>query len=296
MTPLQDISHISDSVKGQTQDSSIECQPSAEKRVDTAKGGSDAEVEKLRSELVAMKDRAEASEDNLAVLQHRFETKHGQLHKTKKDLDAAIEGAKRSATRIERQRDEILKLKEEKADLAKQLEDARNIIKSGGGSQAELVQSQEETERLTTDNEKLQRTVKQERSHAEYTRQQYQNASSSAAKSGMELRQLEEKITELKQKASEEAARLKALKQKNDEQTHLARIKELETTLAQRNTILSKKEEEIFELRKNRPTTRATSMQPRSPKWNNNSSRPASPAPNSSTPRASSALRFRSEA
>ena len=296
MTPLQGISHISDSAKGQAQDSSVQREASGEKRADIAKGEHSAEVEKLRSDLEDMRNRLQTTETHFATLQHRFETKHNQYHKIRKDLEVAIEGTKRSATRIERQRDEILKLKEDKLDLTKQLEEARNMIKSGGGSQAELVTSQEETRRLTAENQKLQRTVQYEKSQAEYTRQQYQNASSKAAQYGTEVSQLEEKVKELKQKASEEAARLKELKQKNDAKTHLERIKELEMTLAQRDAVLTKKEEEIHELRKNRPNTRATSMQPRSPKLNNNSSRPASPAPNNATPRASSALRFRSEA
>ena len=293
MTPLQTISHVSDSAKDQTQD---EGQPPAKESSGTSKGEPSAEVKKLRADLEDMKNRLQKTETHLSTLQHRFETKHNQYHKIRKDLEAATEGAKRSATRLERQRDEILKLKEDKLALAKQLEEARNMIKSGGGSQAELVTSQEEAQRLSAENQKLQRTLQYEKSQAEYTRQQYQNASSKAAQYGTEVGQLEEKIKELEQKASGEAARLKELKLKNDAKTHLTRIEELETTLAQRDRVLRKKEEEIHELRKNRPTTRATSMQPRSPKLNNNSSRPASPAPNNATPRASSALRFRSEA
>ncbi|KAL1956833.1 hypothetical protein VTO42DRAFT_6783 [Malbranchea cinnamomea] len=297
MSPSQDITHVSDSAKGQTQDNSTGPQHLMEKTVGSTKKEPDTEIEKLRSALAEMENRLKATEASLSALQHRYETKHSQLHKVRKDLEAALEGAKRSASRIERQTEEILKLKEEKAALAKQLEDARNIIKSGGGDAAELVKSREEAQRLRAENEKLQRTVHQERSQSEYTRQQYQNASSAAAKSGMEVRKLEEEIKELKKKSSEEAVHLKTLRQRSDEKTHLARIRELETTLALRESILAKKEEEIFELRKNRPNTRSTSLQPRSPKWNNNNSRPASPAPNTSaTPRGSSALRFRAEA
>lgn len=188
-----------------------------------------------------------------------------------------------------------MKLKEERTSLTKDLEDARNTIRSGGGLEADLENAREEVRQLTKQNASLERTVKREKSQAEYTRTQYQNASTSAAQSAMQLRQIQDQIEELKQKASGNASRLKELKTKNDEQNYIDRIEELESAFAMREDILNRKEEELRELKKNRPSTRATSIQPRSPKWT--ASRPASPVPgaNNSTSRGGSALRFRAD-
>lgn len=287
MTPLQDVTHISDSMKGQTQDTNAEL-------ADKSNADLVQEVKKLRSALDESQECLKTTEASLAPLQHRYEKKHKQLHKTREDLDAALEGAKKSESRIEKQKDEITKLKDEKAALIKELEEARNVIKEGGGTPAEVEKGQEEARKLAAENEKLQRTVNQERSQSEYTREQYQNASSSAAQSALELRQREEEVENLKSKASDEARRLKKLRLKNDSKADLARIEELEATLASRDQLLEKKEEELSEMRKNRQTTRATSLQPRSPKWG--PSRPVSPGTTSNpAPRASSALRFRAE-
>ena len=279
-------------MKGQTQDANAEGRSEQE-----GKSNADLmqEMNALRSALHESQERQKKTEASLASLQHRYEKRHIQLHKTRQDLDAALETAKKSESRIEKQKDEIMKLKDEKASLMKELEEARNTIKEGGGTSAELEKIQEELRKLTSENEKLQRTVNQERSQAEYTRQQYQNASSSAAQSALELRQREEEVEDLKTKASDEARRLKKLRSKNDSKADLARIEELEATLASRDQLLEKKEEELAEMRKNRHSTRATSLQPRSPKWG--PTRPDSPGPPifNSAPRSSSALRFRAE-
>lgn len=290
-TPFQDITHISDSMGGLTQDKDMSI---SESQIPQQSVTYSAELENLRKALAESQARVQTMESNLATLQHRHETKHLILHETRQELEKALETGKRAETKLERQKGEILKLKDEKAALTKDLEEARNTIKSGGGLESDLEKAREEARSLTKDNSALQRTVQQERSQGEYTRQQYQNASSSAAQSAMEIRQLEDKVRDLETKASGEAARLKELKMKNDQQTHLARVEELEAALAAREEILTRKEEEVRELRKNRPSTRATSMQPRSPKCG--PSRSASPAPNSiSSAVRGSALKFRTE-
>lgn len=160
---------------------------------------------------------------------------------------------------------------------------------------AELEAAQEEIRRLTKENESLERKAEYEKKQADYTREQYQNASTIAAQSGIEIRQLRNENEELKRKLAGEAIKLKELNIKNDQNTHLSRIAELEATLASREELLHRKEEELRELKKNRPSTRSTSTQPRSPKWAGNS-RPTSPSLNNSgLAGRGSSLRFSSE-
>ncbi|PGH04247.1 hypothetical protein GX51_03592 [Blastomyces parvus] len=278
MTPFQDFTHISDSMKGQTQSQDEGDSRLSERSLVQAKNAMEFEVNQLQTALEKMQTNLQTTEKSFSQLQHRYESRLNNYHILRKELEQALEVSKTSAERLERQKIEIAKLKDERATLVKDLEEARTTIKEGGGTDAELEKAREEVRRLTKENASLQRTVQQERSQTEYTRQQYQNASSAAAQSAMELRQLEEELGELKTKAAGDLAKLKKLRLQSDEQTHLTRIKELEVTLAQRDEMLNRKEEELRELKKNRPSTRATSLQPRSPKWG--ASRPASPGAN----------------
>ncbi|KKZ61655.1 hypothetical protein EMCG_03840 [[Emmonsia] crescens] len=278
MTPFQDRTHISDSMKGQTQTQDEGDSHLSEQSLVQAKNAMEFEVSQLQTALEKMKTNLQTTEKSFSQLQHRYETRLNNYHKLRQELDEALEASQKSSERLERQKIEISRLKDEKAALTKELDEARTTIKEGGGTDAELEKAREEVRRLIKENASLQRTVQQERSQTEYTRQQYQNASTAAAQTAMELRQLEEELGEMKAKAAGDLTKLKQLRLQNDEQTHLARIKELEMTLAQRNEMLNRKEEELRELKKNRPSTRATSLQPRSPKWG--ASRPASPGPN----------------
>ncbi|KAL2366358.1 hypothetical protein RJZ56_000617 [Blastomyces dermatitidis] len=278
MTPFQDITHISDSMQGQTQSQDGGDSRLSERSLVQAKNAMEFEVNQLQTALEKVQTNLQTTEKSFSQLQHRYESRLNNYHKLRKELEQALEVSKTSSERLERQKIEIAKLKDEKATLVKDLDEARTIIKEGGGTDAELEKAREEIRRLTKENTSLQRTVQQERSQTEYTRQQYQNASTAAAQSAMELRQLEEELGELKAKAAGDLTKLKKLRLQSDEQTHLTRIKELEVTLAQRDEMLNRKEEELRELKKNRPSTRATSLQPRSPKWG--ASRPASPGAN----------------
>lgn len=252
------------------------------------------DIEALRHALTNSKAKVKTLEASIGALQYRYEEKHNLLHQTRHELEIEREKSQKSQTRFERQKEEITRLKDRNAELVTELEAARNTIKSGGGLESDLEKSREEIRKLEKSLASLERTVQQERSQTEYTRQQYQNASTSAAQSAMEARRLEERVQELEKKANGEAVRLKELKMKKDGEIQLARIKELESLLATRETLLTRKEEEIREMKKNRPSTRATSMQPRSPKYG--TSRPSSPGPNNiGSAVRGSALKFRAE-
>lgn len=252
------------------------------------------DIEALRNALTNSKAKVKTLEASIGALQYRYEAKHNLLHQTRHELEIEKEKSQKSLARFERQKEEITRLKDRNAELVTELEAARSTIKFGGGLESDLEKSREEIRKLEKTMASLERTVQQERSQTEYTRQQYQNASTSAAQSAMEARRLEERVQELEKKANGEAVRLKELKMKKDGEMQLARIKELESLLATRETLLTRKEEEIREMKKNRPSTRATSMQPRSPKYG--TSRPSSPGPNNiGSAVRGSALKFRAE-
>ncbi|KAL4923750.1 uncharacterized protein BDV17DRAFT_276324 [Aspergillus undulatus] len=298
MDESQDTSQLTISSTGPSQPLGDRLQ-SFEKQLIEMKSDNDATLEKLRKTLLETQSRLQETGKAMEVLQHRYETRTKDLHIIRKERDRLLEAKTTSEKRLEKSKDEILKLKDERITLRHDLEQAREALKTGGGDAAELEKAREEVRRLTKENESLQRKADLANKQTEYTREQYQTASNVAAQSGNELRSLKEENEALKRKADGEAARLRELNTKSDESRHLSRVKELELLLSSREDLLHKKEDELREIRKNRPSTRSTSTQPRSPKITaGNLSRPTSPGLNNNGnnfPGRGSALRFSSE-
>ncbi|KKA19623.1 hypothetical protein T310_6406 [Rasamsonia emersonii CBS 393.64] len=235
------------------------------------------ELNQLKTTLSNVEARLVEREKMLESLQHRYESRTRELHQMRKERDNLADKLSKAEQRIERQQDEITKLKDERTQLKHDLEAARNDLKAEGGRLEELEAAREEVRRLTKENASLERKAEYERKQAEYTREQYQNASTAAAQSAMEIRQLKDENQQLKRKIAAEAVQLRQVKTKNDEMRHLQRVRELELMVASRDELLRRKEDELRELKRNRPATRSTSTQPRSPKWGPGNSRPTSP-------------------
>ncbi|KAL2846106.1 class II histone deacetylase complex subunits 2 and 3-domain-containing protein [Aspergillus pseudoustus] len=249
------------------------------------------------AEMERLQIRLREKDKILESLQHRYETRTNDLHKIRQERDHLLETKTTSEQRLQRQKEEMTKLKDERTQLRHELEQAREALKAGGGDMAELEKAREEIRRLTKEHASLERKSEYEHKQAEYTREQYQTASNVAAQSATELGTLKEENEALKRKVAGETSRLRELNIKSDEARHLARIAELEALLSSREDLLHRKEDELREIRRNRPSTRSTSTQPRSPKLNAGNSRPTSPGINngSSFPGRGSALRFSSE-
>lgn len=240
-------------------------------------------------------------EKALGILQHRYETRTNDLHAIRRERDALAENKSTIEQRGEKIKDENARLKSERSRLEADLSEAREEIKNGGGTLAELETAREEIRRLEKESESLKRKAEVEANRAEYTREQYQTASTVAAQSGNEARQLREENEDLKRRVATNLTELRKMNNSNDMDKHLARITELELTLVSRDEFLQRKEEELKDIRKNRPSTRSTSTQPRSPKWSSHS-RPTSPGVNNGNGNGNgglagraSALRFSSD-
>ena len=300
--PSQDATQLTESSKFPSQTLGNDLQ-ALEANLMQMKTAQTAELDKLRKALVETQSRLVEREKGMEKLQHRYEFRTKELHQVRQERDRLTQSKTSSEQRIERQKEELAKVKDERTELRHELEKARESLKAGGGSMAGLENAREEIRRLTKEQAGLERKSDYEKNQAEYTREQYQNASKAAAQSGNESRQLKEENEQLKRKVSGDAARLREINIKNDESRHLSRVEELEAALASREDMLHRKEEELREFRKNRPSTRATSTQPRSPKWAA-TSRPGSPGINNNNNNNSnglsyagrgSALRFSSE-
>ncbi|CAG8900300.1 unnamed protein product [Penicillium egyptiacum] len=234
-----------------------------------------SEKAQLQADLAHANSRFEEMEKALGILQHRYESRTKELHATRQERDRLAENNPTLERRVEKQNQTISSLKEERAELKHELDEARQALRDGGGSPAELETAREEIRRLARENSNLERKAEFEKNQSEYMREQYQTASTAAAQSGTESRHLAAENEKLKRKADSNAVQLGELHMKDESVRHIARIEELELILATRDEFLRRKEDELREIRKNRPSTRSTSTQPRSPKWSG--SRPTSP-------------------
>ncbi|KAH8702136.1 class II histone deacetylase complex subunits 2 and 3-domain-containing protein [Talaromyces proteolyticus] len=288
----QEASQVTDSSPSGSQNLDLITKLTAfENKLVEMKSNHAAEIDRLQTTLSSLEDRSAERDKGWEVLQHRYESRTKEVHQTRQERDKLVTEKTKTEQKLARQQDEITKLKDERTQLKQDLEAARNDLKAEGGMKEELENAREEIRKLTISNASLERKTEYERKQAEYTREQYQNASNAAAQSGNEIRQLKEENAEIKNKLAAEAVKLREIRAQTDETRHTARIKELEQALESRETLLRRKEEELRNLRNNRPTTRATSTQPRSPKWGNGS-RPTSPGINNGR---FSNLRFSSE-
>ncbi|RAH73758.1 uncharacterized protein BO66DRAFT_435234 [Aspergillus aculeatinus CBS 121060] len=296
----QDASQLTESTKfpSQTLDGELR---SLESNLVQFRSSHANEVQRLEKTLAETQARLQERDHVLEQLQHRYETRTRDFHKLRRERDKLVEAKTLAEQRSEKSKEELTKIKDERTQLRHELEQARAALKSDAGSMAaELETAREEIRRLTKENSGLERKADYEAKQTEYTREQYQTASNVAAQSSNENRQLRDENETLKRKVAGDASRLRELNLQHDEARHLARTLELEAALASREDLLRRKEEELREIRKNRPSTRSTSTQPRSPKWT--ASRPTSPGINNhggngsslSTGRGS-ALRFSSE-
>ncbi|KAJ5958149.1 Histone deacetylase complex subunit 2/3 [Penicillium vulpinum] len=270
----QEISQLTESTKPPSQTLDRDLQ-SLEKNLIHMKHIHATEKAHLQAELDQANSRFQEMEKALGVLQHRYESRTKELHATRQERDRVTENKSSLEQRLEKQKETISSLKEERTELKRELDEARKAIKDGGGNSAELETAREEIRRLTKENSNLERKAEFEKNQSEYTREQYQTASTAAAQSGTETRRLATENEKLKRKAESNVVQLRELHMKDESARHLARIEELESTLATRDEFLRRKEDELREIRKNRPSTRSTSTQPRSPKWAG--SRPTSP-------------------
>ncbi|OKL64395.1 hypothetical protein UA08_00406 [Talaromyces atroroseus] len=267
-----------------------------EDRILELKAEHTAEVSQLQDTISELKARSEERVKGWEDLQHRYESRNKEFHKTRKERDDLVSEKAKAEQKVSRQQEEITKLKDERTRLKHDLESARDDIKAEGGLKEELEKAREENRQLGLEKAKLQKDFTYESNKAAYTLEQYQIASNKAATLATERNQLQTQVDDLNRRLAVEATKLREIRMKDDEQKHLARVKELEQTLEARDALIRRQDEELRNFRNNRPATRATSTQPRSPKSWGNRSRPTSPGVNNNgVGNRGSGLRFSSE-
>ena len=260
------------------------------------------QVKKLQADLAAEKESRYAAEQELdgvkgqltewqrdhAGLQRRYEkrmTKCHELDREKTRLQKTIESNK---TRQEKTNEDNTALRQKHTEFQKQLTAIREEIKAGGGDAVLLETAREEARTALTKSTLLEKSLENTRKDFEFTRTQYQNASTRATELAGQVAELEAENSVLTKLASDEKRRLKSINHEEATNRYLAKIEQLELERKSRDVMLKRVEEENRHLKQSRGVqTRGSSVQPpaspgmeRGHSSRGTRSRHSSPAPN----------------
>lgn len=206
----------------------------------------------------------------LGELQSRYERRSATVNELRRENVNLKAAAAIAIRKQEAQAVETSELREERARLQEQLKAARlALAESSVPEIAETENAKAAVRTLSQEKAGLENKVQALTNDFEFTRQQYQLASTAAAASAIRVSDLDAEVALLRQKSSGVALRLREQNRHDETEAHKQRVVYLETTLKEMNDLLKKKEEELRDLRRGRGmggNTRAGSQQPRSPR------------------------------
>lgn len=280
MTPIPEAIHVSESVL-QSQSAEISELRARVENVETARDDLESTNAKHMAVIVAKlenKDHQITEQMNaMDELHTRFEKlngKHNRLRHEFNDLTVSAVGAEHKCGSL---MEANTKLKEHNMELERELKAAREKLEDSSNPEiAAFEKLRAEKEQLKQRADAQERKIKSLTQDFDFTRQQYQNASSAAAELASKNTELEEEVKSLRRKASEEAAKLRGMSNKIEVEQHLATIDRLSLDMEDLKEQLRTKH------RGRGMVTRTGSVAPRSPRIGN-SSPPRSRA-NSRTP------------
>ena len=269
LTPLHDTTHISDStedhhsqVDALTEELRKAQQVLGQERTERA-----TETEALRTALATAEAKAQEMTMELRTIQLRYETRTKEVHTMRRTIAKHEEEKASEATRRARLLSDHDALKEQRKAVQEELNAARTALKEGAGTTGDLEIAREQVRQLEKEKASLERSNTNMKRDFEFTRQQYQIASTRAADSASQVMDLESEITILKSAASDEKRKLRETNFSNDRERYLAHIQQLQGEVASRDAILQRKEEELKTIKRGRGVaTRASSVQPGSPR------------------------------
>ena len=296
LTPLQDIKRITDSMGDSTNQIDV-LKEELRKLKQTLKQEREervAETTKLKASLFASQNQIQNMTIEFRKLQHRYETRTKDVHTMRHSINK--HGQEKAAEAIRRDKilSDIQGLKEERRALQEQLVAARATITGGGGTSADIETAQQQIRLLQKENASLLKSNENMKKDFDFTRQQYQNASTAAAESAAQNTELEEEVSKLRITASEEKRKLKEMNFTKDRNRYLDHIERSDATIRTLEKTVQRKEDELRTAKRGRGVqTRASSAQPGSPRLVGvgAGSRGSSPVPGGLTVGRMSALR-----
>lgn len=248
---------------------------SLEEQLKTLRAHHASREAELQNTITTTQHRLQEHIDALSDLQYRYEARSTDLHTLRSERDAAAVATALAHRRYESQSVEIGKLKDQQRVLETELKGVRTVLGSSTVPEvAALETAKVEAVQLTADKVQLEKRLANLTKDFDFTRQQYQLASTAATENASALSDLQTEVSALKVQASGEAVRLRQLNMATENQVHLERAKQLEAALKERDDILHRKEEELRDLKRGRGLATRASSTPRSPRLGSRASSP----------------------
>ena len=267
MAPIPGVTHVSESVL-QSQNAEI---AELRARVENVEAARDDLETTSAERMAAITAKLEDKErqivehmnalDDLQTRSEKVNRKHNRLRYEHNDLiksAGTVEHKNGSLTEINN------KLKEDNVRLERELAATREKLEQSSIPEiAEFEKLRAEKEQLKEKAEAQERKINSLTQDFEFTRQQYQNASSAAAELASKNSDLEVEVQSLRRKASEEAAKLRTISNKIEVEQHLAMIDQLQREVEEL------KDQARAKHRGRGMVTRTGSVAPRSPRIGN---------------------------
>ncbi|KAL9019527.1 MAG: hypothetical protein Q9185_003227 [Variospora sp. 1 TL-2023] len=206
-------------------------------------------------------------EASLSDLQTRHEDQirsYAHIHHEKTDLVADLENATAKVAALAA---ESAALKESKKTLQSDLEQARqDLLATSNPDLARLATAEATARAVEKDRTALAGKVTSLTSELDYTRQEYQRASTAAAELGTQVKMLAAQLEAAERQARGEAAKLAAVNRDNAVAEARKQVRQFKVALEERDKMCRRKEEEIETLKGRRGrggvVTRGGSVQP----------------------------------
>ena len=159
-----------------------------------------------------------------------------------KERDAALAAAKTADARREDHIATIASLKQERSRLENALTETSKALQASTIPEAAaLERARAESRAALAAQQKAEKRLESMKKDFEFTRQQYQTASTAAAESASEIMLLKEENEKLKKQASGEVVKLRELNSRNANTADADRINLLEAMLEDREAIIVRK-------------------------------------------------------
>jgi len=233
----------------------------AEKDIENLKDVHGREEKKLQATLLNTQQQLQEYFKELSGLQDRYEERNTQYHALRHEKDDLIAAAVSSDRKREALLAENTKLKDERKSLEEQLSQARAALESSINPEIAHLEAISAANRaLTNDKNSLEKRLASMTADFDFTRQQYQLASSAAAEAAQRVSDLEAEAEILRRKASGEMVKAKQMTVQGALAQQKADMEKLEHENAEMKELLRKKE------RGRGVVTRTGSVAPKSPR------------------------------
>ncbi|KAI9843803.1 MAG: hypothetical protein M1838_002450 [Thelocarpon superellum] len=218
----------------------------------------------LESQLAYVQARLDEHIEQMSVRQYQYEGLVDDFRDMRRQRDAAQATTEDMLRLNASKAAEAKRMAERCASLQTDLSEAQvRLERSTVPGVAELEGYRSAAHQATSEAARLKERLDSLTADFDFTRAQYQQASTAAAEATMELETLREEQGTLKAQASGETAKVRGMTESAAVEQHLQRIRQLELLLADREELLRRKDDDLkTQLRARGMGTRASSRSP----------------------------------